>query len=130
MDGVNANDFARQMKSKHLFLALVIDYIALKTAGSHGGDGLKFVTGAKEVLSGLDRPGAVHNLLETLGFVSGQTAWQAQVSQGASAAGYLSTAGMTVEIVNIVSSLYAFHHRLSINAPWVHYIFHTLLIHA
>ncbi len=86
MNGVEADDFARQMKAEHLFLTLMVDHVALETAGAHGGDGTEFVAGPEQVLAGLDGAGAVNDLLEALGFVGGQSAGQTELTERASAA--------------------------------------------
>jgi len=77
VNGIQADDFTRQMEAKDLFLAFVVDDITLETAGANGGNGTEFVSGPEQVFSWLYRTGAMDDLLETLGFVRRQTSRQA-----------------------------------------------------
>jgi hypothetical protein len=86
MDGVEPDDFTGKVEPQYLFLAFVINDIALEAPGANRGYGPEFISGSEQVLTGLDGPGAVNDLLETFGFVRGQSSWQAQLSERTSAA--------------------------------------------
>jgi hypothetical protein len=89
MDGVEADDFARQVKSQYLLLPLVVDHVTLETTRAHGGHRAEFIAGPEQVFAGLNRAGAMDYLLETLCFVWGESARQAKFAERTAAAGYL-----------------------------------------
>ena len=43
VNGIEADDFTRQVKAKNLFLSFVVDYVAFETARSDGGNRPEFV---------------------------------------------------------------------------------------
>jgi hypothetical protein len=89
VDGVEADDFTGQVKSEHLFLPFMVYDVTLETTGADRSYRAELVTGTEQVFTGLYRARAVHDLLETLGFVGCETTGQAQLTQGATAAGHL-----------------------------------------
>src|SRR5688572_18069218 len=56
MDCIQANDFTGQIESQHPLLAIALDDITLEAARPNGGHGVKFISGAKQVLTGMERP--------------------------------------------------------------------------
>jgi hypothetical protein len=113
MDGVEAYNFAGQMKTEHLFLALVVNHVAFEAASPNGCHRAEFVSRPEKMLSGLDRARTVNDLLEALGFVGCQASREAQFTQRATAARYLGSGGFTPIIADISHSQGTFHHALS-----------------
>ena len=57
MNGVKTDDLAREVESQYLLFAVLINHVTLEATRTNRRNGLKFITGAENVLPGLDRAG-------------------------------------------------------------------------
>ena len=89
MDGIKANDFTRQVETKNLFFAILVNDVTFKATGSNGGDGLELVAGTKNVFARLNGPGFINNMLKLLEASSIESTWQTQITERTLAASNL-----------------------------------------
>jgi hypothetical protein len=47
VNGIQANDFTRQMETQHLFLPFVVNNVTLEATRAHGSDSAELVTRAE-----------------------------------------------------------------------------------